>query len=113
MPDLRARLDSAVPDLLAEHRVPGAAVGVALDGRICATGYGVTHVVHPIGVDENTLFQVGSISRTLLGAVIGRLMEQGVLELDPVARSSARTRASTGASPCATRSPHLASTPRT
>ncbi|MFF4789022.1 serine hydrolase domain-containing protein [Streptomyces sp. NPDC001276] len=86
MPDLRARLDSAVPDLLAEHRVPGAAVGVALDGRTCATGYGVTNVAHPIAVDENTLFQVGSISKTLLGAVIGRLLEQGVLELDaPVA----------------------------
>ncbi|MGW4044558.1 serine hydrolase domain-containing protein [Streptomyces sp. NPDC004721] len=86
MPDLRARLDSAVPDLLAEHRVPGAAVGVALDGRTCATGYGVTNVAHPIAVDENTLFQVGSISKTLLGAVIGRLLEQGVLELGaPVA----------------------------
>lgn len=83
MTDLHHRLDTAVPELLAEHRIPGAAVGVALDGgRTWTTGYGVTSVAHPAAVDPDTLFQVGSISKTLLGAVIGRLLERGVLELD-------------------------------
>nr|WP_237535330.1 serine hydrolase domain-containing protein [Streptomyces sp. SID3343] len=83
---MHARLDAVIPDLLAEHRVPGVAVGVAHDGHTLTTGHGVTNVAHPIAVDSNTLFQVGSISKTLLGAVIGRLLEQGTLDLDaPVA----------------------------
>ncbi|MFG3257484.1 serine hydrolase domain-containing protein [Streptomyces sp. NPDC048172] len=84
--ELRARLDAAVPELLAEHRIPGTAIGVTLDGRTLTAGYGVTNVRHPLPVDAHTLFQVGSISKTLLGAVIGRLLERGELELDaPVA----------------------------
>ncbi|WP_161500938.1 serine hydrolase domain-containing protein [Embleya scabrispora] len=86
MTDLHARLDAVVPELIAQHHVPGVAVGVTLDGRTLTTGYGVTNVAHPIAVDPHTLFQVGSISKTLLGAVIGRLLEQGALDLDsPVA----------------------------
>ncbi|MFD9427019.1 MULTISPECIES: serine hydrolase [unclassified Streptomyces] len=82
MNDLRDRLDATVPALMAEHQIPGAAVGVSLNGQTLTFGYGITSVAHPLAVDERTLFQVGSISKTLLGAVIGLLLENGRLELD-------------------------------
>ncbi|MEV7781567.1 serine hydrolase domain-containing protein [Kitasatospora sp. NPDC088351] len=86
MSDLTGLLDSQVPEILARHGVPGVAVGVLADGGTTLLGYGVTNVAHSLPVDPDTIFQVGSISKTLLGFVVGRLVDRGRVELDaPVA----------------------------
>ncbi|MGW6456265.1 serine hydrolase domain-containing protein [Streptomyces sp. NPDC055078] len=86
MSDITALLDARVPEILTRYAVPGAAVGVLSDGETALLGYGVTNVAHSLPVDPDTIFQVGSISKTLLGFVIGRLADAGQVELDaPVA----------------------------
>ncbi|MFF0449599.1 serine hydrolase domain-containing protein [Streptomyces sp. NPDC004609] len=86
MSDFTALLDGHVPEILSRHNVPGTAVGVLADGETTLLGYGVTNVAHSLPVDPDTVFQVGSISKTLLGFVIGRLADGGRVELDgPVA----------------------------
>ncbi|HEV8637955.1 MAG TPA: serine hydrolase domain-containing protein [Chloroflexota bacterium] len=77
--------------LVAETRerlkLPGVAVGLIADGEEHAAGFGVTNVDHPLEVDADTLFQVGSISKTFTGLAAMRLVEQGRIELDaPVRR---------------------------
>lgn len=76
-----------IPDAMKRHHVPGAAVGILADGREFTAGFGVTNVRHPLPVDDRTLFQIGSITKTYTATAIARLAEMGKLALDePVRR---------------------------
>lgn len=69
-----------------EH-VPGVAVGIVLGDREWTAGSGFTSVEHSVPVDVDTLFQIGSTTKTMTATVAMRLVEQGLLELDaPVRR---------------------------
>jgi CubicO group peptidase (beta-lactamase class C family) len=76
-----------IPDAMKRHRVPGVAVGILADGCEFSAGFGVTNVRHPQAVDDRTLFQIGSITKTYTATAIARLAEMGRLGLDePVRR---------------------------
>ncbi len=76
-----------VPAWMASHEVPGAAVGIVHDGHVQVAGFGETSVENPLSVDEHTLFQVGSITKTVTGLALMRLVEQGRIGLDvPIRR---------------------------
>ncbi len=62
--------------------IPGVAFGVIFDGQVLVDGLGITNVDHPMAVDSNTLFQIGSITKTITGTAAMRLVEQGRLDLD-------------------------------
>lgn len=62
--------------------VPGVAIGVLHEGKAYTGGLGVTHVHHPLPVDAQTLFLVGSISKTMTTLAVMRLVEQGRLDLE-------------------------------
>lgn len=72
---------------MARCHVPGVAVGVLCGDQVFTEGFGVTSVDHPLPVDSRTLFQVGSISKTVTATAAMRLVEAGRLALDaPVRR---------------------------
>src|SRR5688572_18656414 len=71
------RVVAAVRQAAREYRVPGAAVGVLFGGRSHTAGLGVTNVDHPLTVTDETLFQIGSISKTFTGTLLMRFVEQG------------------------------------
>lgn len=67
--------------------VPGVALGLLHDGQAHTAGLGVTSVENPLPVTPDTLFQIGSISKTFTGTAIMRLVEQGRLAIEaPVRR---------------------------
>ncbi len=68
------------------HAIPGVAFGVSIDGEQLVDGLGVTNVDHPLAVDADTLFQIGSITKTVTGTAAMRLVEQGRLDLDTPVR---------------------------
>ena len=64
------------------HSVPGAAVGV-LDGENVTTAYfGVADVRTGRPVTPETLFGIGSLTKSMVATVIARLCTAGVLSLD-------------------------------
>jgi CubicO group peptidase (beta-lactamase class C family) len=67
--------------------VPGAAVGITHEGEEEVARLGVTNVVHPLPVDDETLFQIGSITKTFTGTAVMRLVEAGGLDLDEPVRT--------------------------
>jgi CubicO group peptidase (beta-lactamase class C family) len=67
--------------------VPGAATGVLYRGVERTAGFGVTSVENPLPVTPETLFQIGSITKTFVGTAVMRLVEQGKLELDRPVRT--------------------------
>ena len=73
------------------HDVPGAVLGILHSGEIKIAGFGVTNVDHPLEVTGQTLFQIGSISKTFTGTLIMKMVENGEIDLDatrPVFRRS-------------------------
>lgn len=75
-------LDEFVEGQMKKIKVPGVAVGLLTKGRAYTKGYGVTNIEHPLGVDENTLFQIGSTTKTYTATAVMAFVEQGKLDLD-------------------------------
>jgi len=85
-----ARFDdvcAAVEEAIAESDTPGVAVGLLEDGEEHVRGFGVTSVENPLEVTPETLFQIGSITKTFTGTVAMILVERGELELDAPVRT--------------------------
>ena len=80
------RLGEFVTRLMKQKGVPGVAVGVLHQGETAAAGFGITNVNHPLPVTDETLFQIGSITKTFTGTAIMRLAEMGKLDLDALVR---------------------------
>ncbi len=82
-----AEIARIVADDQARHPIPGVVVGVAVGDEEVTAPFGITNVDHPVPVDADTLFQVGSITKTFLGTLVMRLVDEGTLDLDvPVRR---------------------------
>jgi CubicO group peptidase (beta-lactamase class C family) len=72
---------------MTELRVPGVSVWMLADGHEDGFQLGVTSVDNPLPVDEDTVFQAGSITKTLTATAAVRLAQRGKLDLDaPVRR---------------------------
>ena len=81
------QLGACIAAEMARLHVPGVAVGVLHEGREFCGGYGVTSVENPLPVDPDTLFQIGSTTKTYTGTAAMRLVEQGKLDLDAPVRT--------------------------
>ncbi len=75
-------LGDVVTEAMDRLHVPGVAVGILHEGREIVAGYGVTSVDYPLSVDPDTLFQIGSTSKTFTATAVMRLVEQGTIDLD-------------------------------
>ncbi len=62
--------------------VPGVAAAAIYDGHVYAQGFGVTNVDHPLPVTPETLFQIGSTSKTFTATVLMTLVEEGRVSLE-------------------------------
>jgi len=81
--ELRRRTEAAMIEL----KVPGVAVGILEDGEETVETFGVTSIDHPLAVDEHTLFQIGSTTKTFTATLLMQDVELGRLDLDaPVRR---------------------------
>ncbi len=76
---------SAVRSAMEDDRLtfPGAGVAVAVDGEIVwSEGFGLADMDHSVPVTRETRFGIGSISKVLTMALCGRLVDEGLLDLD-------------------------------
>lgn len=78
---IRDAVDAAIRPLMAEHDVPGMAVGVAVDGKVFFFNYGVASKEGNTPVSEDTLFELGSISKTFTATLAFYAQAQGALSL--------------------------------
>jgi CubicO group peptidase (beta-lactamase class C family) len=75
-------LDARIRAGMKEHGIPGVAVGMIHQGARYIKGYGVTNVDYPTPVDGDTLFRIGSTTKTFTGTAAMRLVDRGKLDLD-------------------------------
>ena len=80
------RIAEQVESWRVELRVPGATFGIRVNGQVSSGGVGVTSVDHPLPVTDETIFQIGSITKTVTATAMMRLVEQGMLDLQAPVR---------------------------
>ncbi|EPU1980083.1 serine hydrolase, partial [Escherichia coli] len=79
---LDGMVGGVIRPLLKEHRIPGMAVAVVKDGQARYFNYGMADRERGIPVSELTLFEIGSVSKTLTATLGAYAVVQGAMALD-------------------------------
>jgi beta-lactamase class C len=79
---ITAAVDRAFRPLLEEYDVPGIAVAVTLDGHQYFFSYGVASKDRNTPVTKDTLFEVGSVSKTFTATLVSYAQTLGKISLD-------------------------------
>ncbi len=73
----------SISDRMAAYGVPGASIAILEAGQIIwSQGYGVRSANSETTTDSQTVFSVGSVSKLVNAALVLRLVQEGVLDLD-------------------------------
>ena len=85
--DLRRIVDEIVRPLMAEQKIPGMAVAITIDGKSHFFGYGVASKESGQKVDADTIFEIGSVSKTFTATLSGYGLATGAFSLsDPATK---------------------------
>jgi CubicO group peptidase (beta-lactamase class C family) len=85
--EIETWLQDRLAILLAEHQVPGAAVGVLLDGEVIDHAAGVLSRATGVEATTDSVFQIGSITKVWTTTLVMQLVHEGKLDLDRPIRS--------------------------
>ncbi|MEH2513395.1 beta-lactamase class C [Nitrobacteraceae bacterium AZCC 1564] len=84
---LKQIVDDAVKPMIAQYDVPGLEVAVTIDGTRHFFDYGLASKEDKTPVTRDTLFELGSISKTFTGTLTAQAVEEERLSLnDPVTK---------------------------
>ncbi len=76
-------LETEIPKLMEAADIPGLSIALIKDGEIVWSGsFGVRSRETNEPVDENTIFEAASLTKTVTAATALKLVERGLLELD-------------------------------
>src|ERR1700689_301012 len=86
--DAKAKIDTAVNQVLASTKVPSASIAIVKDGRIAyLQAYGLAQLSPPMEATPQMQYPVGSISKQFTAAAVLLLAQEGKLTLDdPVSK---------------------------
>lgn len=79
---VRGWLEQRLPQLLAEHEVPGAAVAVDLGGDVIDVAAGVLSTQTGVDATPDSLFQIGSVTKLWTATLVMQLVDEGLVDLD-------------------------------
>lgn len=79
--------DAFVEKVMKEWKVPGLSLAIVKEGKIVyAKGYGFRDVAKKLPVTPDTLFAIGSNSKSFTAAALGILVDEGKLDFDKPVR---------------------------
>lgn len=89
MPQVKdvTRLRVRVAELLAEYRIPSAAIGILQDGEITDFAVGVKDVSTQEPATTETIYQCGSMSKTWTALALMQFVDEGKVDLDEPVRT--------------------------
>ncbi|KQR78476.1 class C beta-lactamase [Burkholderia sp. Leaf177] len=79
--DIRTEVDRAIQPLMKQYEIAGMAVGVISDGKPYVFNYGLASAQPRKPVTDNTLFELGSISKTFTATLAAKARVDGYLSL--------------------------------
>jgi CubicO group peptidase (beta-lactamase class C family) len=82
------KLEPMIVDLMQEAKLPGLSIAVVVDGKsVYAKAFGARDLAENLPMTPETLYGIGSISKSFTAMVIMQLVEQGKINLnDPVSK---------------------------
>lgn len=86
---LRQTVDATIKPLLKEYHIPGMAVAVLKEGQAHYFNYGLANRESGQRVSEQTLFEIGSVSKTLTATLGAYALVKGGFQLDDKASQHA------------------------
>lgn len=85
--DIAQFIAARFAELVAEHKVPGAAIAVLKDGEIIDAAAGVLSTSTKVEATADSVFQIGSITKVWTTTLVMQLVDEGLLDLDaPIRR---------------------------
>ncbi|EOX4903972.1 class C beta-lactamase [Vibrio alginolyticus] len=79
---LKSVVDECAKGLINEYDIPGLAVAVTIDGKRYFYNYGLADISKGSLVTNDTIFELGSISKTFTATLTGYAQEKGKLDMD-------------------------------
>ena len=77
----KAAVDNIIRPLMERHNIPGMAIGVIVNGQRCAYNFGVMSKDTKQAVTDETLFEIGSISKMMTATLAAYAQAEGTLSL--------------------------------
>lgn len=86
----RAWLDANIPQLMREARLPGFSIAIVRDGTtVYAEGFGARDPKKNLPATADTLYGIGSLTKSFVAIAILQLADRGKLHLDAGSRLEA------------------------
>jgi beta-lactamase class C len=87
---IQAAVDAAVGPVMKRNAIPGLSVGLIVQGKAYVFNYGLASIDPDLPVTDNTLFEIGSVSKTFTATLASLAQVDGHLSLsDPVGKDLA------------------------
>ncbi len=82
------QVDDYVRGFIQRHQIPGISIAVVHHGKLVkAAGYGMANLELSVPATQNTLYEIGSISKQFTAEAVMMLVEEGKLQLtDPIGK---------------------------
>lgn len=78
---IKAIVDAAVKPVMQQQQIPGVAIAITVNGQAHYFNYGVASKENDKAVSENTLFEIGSVSKTFTATLAAYAVASGKLSL--------------------------------
>src|ERR1051325_806299 len=86
------QVDDYLKDQMAKHRIPGIALRIIQNGQPVKTGtYGLANIELNVPVKDETVFEIGSVTKQFTAAGILLLAEGGKLSVDDLITAHKKT----------------------
>ncbi len=82
-----ARAARVLPELLERHDVPAAALGILLGDEVFTTSAGVLNLGTGVEATDDSVFQIGSITKVWTATLVMQLVDEGLVDLDAPVRT--------------------------
>lgn len=82
-PNELERLDSFVENEMNKWEIPGLALGVIHNGEVISkNGFGIRHLGKPDSVNSETVFAIGSVTKSFTAVALAKLVEEKLIHWD-------------------------------
>jgi D-alanyl-D-alanine carboxypeptidase len=76
------KVDEIVTKIMKENHIPGLSIAISMPGKIIEKSYGVANAEYTIPLEKDSVFEIGSISKTFTAIGILMLQEKGKLSVN-------------------------------
>lgn len=85
--EVGAWAQQTLPELIARAGVPAASVGILAGGEVFTTSAGVLNLGTGVEADDDSVFQIGSITKVWTTTLVMQLVDEGLVDIDqPIRR---------------------------